>query len=802
MADQAIFKADDLVISGNLVVKGTEEIITTTQTDLHIKDRVITLNKGATLGGNTAGIEIESGGSIVATLGYTLASGFNFGNKNITTTGTVNGIFDLSNNTTNDLPEGTGGSANLYYTDARADARVNAGFGSKTTDNLNEGSSNLYYTEARANSAIDARVATTSINLLTDVNTSGVATNNTLKWNGTNWVPGDPGHSTTDTLTEGSTNKYYLDSRVLTKINATSIDELSDVDTSTVAPVNGQFLIWNGTNFVPKSIAVGISAANKGNLSSNLTHASTSTGAGGDHGTIVMQGPLHNYGTAKFLVSIDLTVTQTHPHLSTSGSAGIGHANKYEFKVHKAINGAALGSYASPIYTATIAGWEEHISLQFIDDGTLGVNHGANPNGITYHFTTNTVSNGATVYNDAGASAVASTITVTSINGFAVELNDQNYNLGDMNNVVITSPAEGQSLYYENASSQWKNQIPTLNKNSDVTISSASAGKVLRYNGTAWVDVDANTVAGSINLTSLADVDTAGASDNNKLLQYDHSTTSFKWTSGLDVITEVVDDVTPQLGGNLDVNGYSLVSTSNGNITLAPNGTGQVIITGDLTVTGTATTMDVQNITVEDPLILLNKHDSQPATNSSDAGIMVQRGSTENNTAWFWDESDERWKAVLTTSNSSATDVVETSKANIDFHTSYSVNNEAHYADLAEVYESDDNYEPGTVVVFGGDKEVTQCRMLLDHRVAGVVSTNPAYLMNKDGDGVAVALRGKVPCKVEGPVRKGDVLVTNVTPGTACTLTDDSPTPPGFAVIGKSLETDETTGIKLINIVV
>ena len=74
--------------------------------------------------------------------------------------------------------------------------------------------------------------------------------------------------------------------------------------------------------------------------------------------------------------------------------------------------------------------------------------------------------------------------------------------------------------------------------------------------------------------------------------------------------------------------------------------------------------------------------------------------------------------------------------------------------------------------------------------------------MNKDSEGVAVALRGKVPCKVEGPVKKGEVLVTNVTKGTACTLTDDSPTPPGFCVIGKSLEDNSDSGIKLVNIVV
>ena len=87
MADQqTIFKADDLVVSGNLTVRGTQDVITTTETDLNIKDRLITLNKGGTLGGNVAGFEVESGGGIVATLGYTIASGWDLGDKNITTT--------------------------------------------------------------------------------------------------------------------------------------------------------------------------------------------------------------------------------------------------------------------------------------------------------------------------------------------------------------------------------------------------------------------------------------------------------------------------------------------------------------------------------------------------------------------------------------------------------------------------------------------------------------------------------------------------------------------------------------------
>jgi len=85
----------------------------------------------------------------------------------------------------------------------------------------------------------------------------------------------------------------------------------------------------------------------------------------------------------------------------------------------------------------------------------------------------------------------------------------------------------------------------------------------------------------------------------------------------------------------------------------------------------------------------------------------------------------------------------------------------ATYADLAEYYEADDYYEPGTVLEFGGEKEVTVAEDGTT-RVAGVVSTNPAYAMNAKcpGIAVAIALQGRVPCKVRGKVRKGDIMVS------------------------------------------
>ena len=95
----------------------------------------------------------------------------------------------------------------------------------------------------------------------------------------------------------------------------------------------------------------------------------------------------------------------------------------------------------------------------------------------------------------------------------------------------------------------------------------------------------------------------------------------------------------------------------------------------------------------------------------------------------------------------------------------------ARYADLAERYEADAILEPGTVVCFGGSKEITACDHPNDHAVAGVVSTDPAYMMNSGAGNndthPYIALTGRVPVKVVGPVAKGDLLVASSVKGHA-----------------------------------
>jgi hypothetical protein len=124
----------------------------------------------------------------------------------------------------------------------------------------------------------------------------------------------------------------------------------------------------------------------------------------------------------------------------------------------------------------------------------------------------------------------------------------------------------------------------------------------------------------------------------------------------------------------------------------------------------------------------------------------------------------------------------------IDVTTVNATTNQATYADLAEKYTSDENYSPGTVVKIGGTAEVTICDRYECETVAGVVTTNPAYLMNKDlENSVAIALKGRVPCKVKGPVKKGDILVSSNLPGHAEVRRHGHRTNP-LAVIGKALE--------------
>ena len=158
-----------------------------------------------------------------------------------------------------------------------------------------------------------------------------------------------------------------------------------------------------------------------------------------------------------------------------------------------------------------------------------------------------------------------------------------------------------------------------------------------------------------------------------------------------------------------------------------------------------------------------------PANSGADNGVSIGSSTNRYNTVW------------ATTFNGEATAAL--------------------YADLAENYLGDAAYEPGTVLVFGGDEEVTACTAKGQTSAAGVVTTNPAHLMNSALQGdhvVGVALQGRVPCKVIGKVAKGDMLVTSAVPGYAIV----NNTPNVGQVIGKAVGTKDDSERGVVEVVV
>ena len=134
------------------------------------------------------------------------------------------------------------------------------------------------------------------------------------------------------------------------------------------------------------------------------------------------------------------------------------------------------------------------------------------------------------------------------------------------------------------------------------------------------------------------------------------------------------------------------------------------------------------------------------------------------------------------------------------FNTIFAKATSAQYADLAEIYITDADYPAGTVVVFGGDQEITQSFYYAQPSVAGVISTNPAYIMNAGSEGLPVALQGRVPCRVVGTIRKGDLVAASEIAGVATRLDPQDWTP--GSVIGKALGDHNSNDEGMIEVVV
>jgi hypothetical protein len=118
-------------------------------------------------------------------------------------------------------------------------------------------------------------------------------------------------------------------------------------------------------------------------------------------------------------------------------------------------------------------------------------------------------------------------------------------------------------------------------------------------------------------------------------------------------------------------------------------------------------------------------------------------------------------------------------------------------ADVAERYQTDAHYPHGTVMMIGGEKEITIATQNGRHRLAGIISSDPAYVLNSMlEDSVVVALVGRVPCKVVGTIHKGDPLTISDIPGVATSTKN----PEHGTIIGRALEDYNSDSVGLIEV--
>jgi hypothetical protein len=301
--------------------------------------------------------------------------------------------------------------------------------------------------------------------------------------------------------------------------------------------------------------------------------------------------------------------------------------------------------------------------------------------------------------------------------------------------------------------------------NGNVTVSSAGNANVLVVTGTG-----AN-ISGTANITGNANIGNVGTGTiiattanlttiNSGLLQ--NSTSNVTVTSAGNVSVFVAGNATAR----------TIFTSTGANISGTANITGNANV-GNLGATAVVATTLAGNLTTA----------AQPNVTSLGTltGLTIQGQTTSYQIAPA---------ANATYSLGNATNY---------WTTMYGQATTAQYADVAELYKSDAPYSPGTVLDFGGTHEVTICGTPMSTRVAGVVSTNPALRMNSvlvADNKVELALLGRVPTRVVGPVSKGDMMVSA---GNGYAMACSSPAI--GSVIGKALE-DFSAAEGIIEVVV
>jgi hypothetical protein len=743
--DSVTLSSDTLTISG-----------TTNQITTAVTDNTVTI-------GLPSSIEADLVGAVTGDVTGNLT-----GNVTGDVTGTVS---DLSNHNTDSLSEGT---SNLYYTDARADARIAAA----TTDDVTEGPTNLYFTNDRADARANSRIAASSISTLSDVDTTSVAPTDgqSLVWSNSSsvWVPGtvtsgssytstdfdtDFAAKTTTDLTEG-TNLYFTDARADARI---ALQAGANLDLSSKSTTD----LSEGTNLYHTVARVESAIDN---------HLSAGTGV------------TYNAGAISIGQAVDTTDTVTFAGITAPLTGN----------VTGDLTGNVTGNVTGDVFA--IDGTSK--ILENGTDGTDAVFTGNVTGDLTGNVTGNVTGDVTGNADTATALATARTIELTgdatgsatfdgtgniAINTTVTGASNVNLGSGTTGNYVATILGTANEI--EVSGSGVETAAVTIGLPDDVTIGNdlVVTGN-LTVSGTTTT-VNTETISLADNLIDLnSNFITGTPTENsgiriirgdlaNKTLLWNES--DDKWTVGTETFVANIfeGDLTGNVTGNVT---GDLTGNVTGNVTgdLTGNVTGNVTGNADTATSATSATT------------------ATTATTATNVTVTTNPNTNETVYVTFVDSTTGD-QSVEVDTNLTYNPSSNTLSASVFMGTAV----EALYADLAEIYASDSEYTVGTVVKLGGDAEITQTTHCCDTQVFGVISENPAYLMNSAAEGLPVALSGRISVKLTGAIKKGQRIVSSDIPGVAQAI-DDADINSVLSIIGRALESSDDTGEKLIECVV